>query len=206
MHTRLRRRWPSAQRSCSGGETMAVQVRGMGQEFSREGLDEPRPLNESSIEREFRLRGPVDDEWGRSESLDPDNVGDIADEGAGHRGYPPAFARSHLTHHDRQPRRQDCLVWNGHCWTLQLSHSGGDRHYNEPVKPMTEDRSLHAENELRARHLRLLTETIPHMLWSATPEGMVDYVNQRVVDYAQRKYEEFLGSGWTNTIHPDHVE
>ena len=30
--------------------------------------------------------GSVDEEWGRSESLDPDNVGDIADEGAGHRG------------------------------------------------------------------------------------------------------------------------
>jgi 2-methylisocitrate lyase-like PEP mutase family enzyme len=28
----------------------------------------------------------IDDECGRSESLDPDNVGDIADEGAGHRG------------------------------------------------------------------------------------------------------------------------
>ena len=28
----------------------------------------------------------VDDEWGRSESIDPDNVGDIAHEGAGHRG------------------------------------------------------------------------------------------------------------------------
>jgi hypothetical protein len=34
----------------------------------------------------FRSRGRVEDEWGRSESLDPDNVGDIADEGAGHRG------------------------------------------------------------------------------------------------------------------------
>ena len=34
----------------------------------------------------FRVRGPVEEEWGRSESLDPDNVGDIADEGAGHRG------------------------------------------------------------------------------------------------------------------------
>ena len=33
-----------------------------------------------------RPRGSIDDEWGRSESLDPDNVGDIADEGAGHRG------------------------------------------------------------------------------------------------------------------------
>jgi hypothetical protein len=34
----------------------------------------------------FRRRGSIADEWGRSESLDPDNVGDIADEGAGHRG------------------------------------------------------------------------------------------------------------------------
>ena len=50
------------------------------------GLDEPGPQTESSIERGFRLRGPVDDEWGRSESIDPDRVGDIADEGPGHRG------------------------------------------------------------------------------------------------------------------------
>lgn len=27
----------------------------------------------------------VEDGWGRSESFDPDNVGDIADEGLGHR-------------------------------------------------------------------------------------------------------------------------
>ena len=33
-----------------------------------------------------RQRECLDDEWGRSESLDPDDVGDIADEGAGHRG------------------------------------------------------------------------------------------------------------------------
>ncbi len=50
------------------------------------GRDEPGPQTESAIERGFRPRGPVDDEWGRSESLDPDDVGDIADEGAGHRG------------------------------------------------------------------------------------------------------------------------
>jgi hypothetical protein len=33
-----------------------------------------------------RPRDPVEDQWGRSECIDPDNVGDIADEGAGHRG------------------------------------------------------------------------------------------------------------------------
>jgi hypothetical protein len=57
-----------------------------GIEFGWGGLDEPGPQTESSIERGFRLAGPVDDEWGRSENLDPENVGDIADEGAGHRG------------------------------------------------------------------------------------------------------------------------
>jgi hypothetical protein len=61
-------------------------VSGLWQEFGWGGLDEPGPQTESSIERGFRIRGPVDDEWGRSESLDPDNVGDIADEGMGHRG------------------------------------------------------------------------------------------------------------------------
>lgn len=44
---------------------------GLWQQFGWGGLSEP---------------GPVDDEWGRSECLDPDDVGDIADEGAGHRG------------------------------------------------------------------------------------------------------------------------
>jgi len=58
--------------------------------LGRGGLDDPGPQHRQWIERGFRLRGPAPQsgtaEWGRSESLDPDNVGDIADEGAGHRG------------------------------------------------------------------------------------------------------------------------
>ena len=49
-------------------------------------IEEPEPQSEHSLERGFRAHGSVDDDWGRSESLDPDNVGDIADEGMGHRG------------------------------------------------------------------------------------------------------------------------
>jgi hypothetical protein len=56
------------------------------QEFGWGEPDEPGPQTESAIERGFRAEGAVDDEWGKSESLDPDNVGDIADEGPGHRG------------------------------------------------------------------------------------------------------------------------
>lgn len=56
------------------------------QDADRGGLDDPAPHTGNPIERGFRRPGPVDAGWGRSESLDPDNVGDIADEGAGHRG------------------------------------------------------------------------------------------------------------------------
>ena len=70
----------------AGIRQKAAQVRGLWQKFGWRGLDGPRPQTEGSIEGGFRLGEPVDDECGRSESLDPDNVGDIADEGAGHRG------------------------------------------------------------------------------------------------------------------------
>ena len=55
-------------------------------EFGWGDRDEPGPQTESSIERGYRHREPVDDELGRSYGIDPDNVGDIADEGRGHRG------------------------------------------------------------------------------------------------------------------------
>jgi len=58
-------------------------VRSLWEDVAWGRFDQPAAQTEGSIEREPRL---VDDQWGRSESLDPDNVGDIADEGAGHRG------------------------------------------------------------------------------------------------------------------------
>ena len=62
-----------------------AQARGLWQELDWGPLDKPGSQTENSLERGLRVRGAVDDEWGRSESVDPDNVGDIADEGMGHR-------------------------------------------------------------------------------------------------------------------------
>jgi len=69
-----------------GTRQEAAQMRGLSEDDDGSGPDDPGSQTESSIERGIRLRAPVGVEWGRSESLDPDNVGDIADEGAGHRG------------------------------------------------------------------------------------------------------------------------
>ena len=72
------------------------------QNFGGGALDDPGRQTKTSSEGGLRSPGSpagstpesspasmpesIKDEWGHSESLDPDNVGDIADEGAGHRG------------------------------------------------------------------------------------------------------------------------
>ena len=61
-------------------------MRSLWEEVAWGRFENPAPQIDVSIEREPPIGGRIDDAWGRSESLDPDNVGDIADEGAGHRG------------------------------------------------------------------------------------------------------------------------
>jgi PAS domain S-box-containing protein len=62
-----------------------------------------------------------------------------------------------------------------------------------------------AEKKLQEseRNLRLFMETIPQMLWSAAPDGAIDYYNQRVLDYTGLSMDELRGAGWIKPIHPD---
>jgi PAS domain S-box-containing protein len=50
--------------------------------------------------------------------------------------------------------------------------------------------------------LRLIIDTIPTMAWSVRPDGAVDFVNQRSLDYAGLSLEEYL-KGPTSAIHPE---
>jgi len=65
---------------------LKLAVRSLWEEVAWGRFDDPDPQTEGSTQRETRRAAPLNDEWGHSESLDSDNVGDIADEGAGHRG------------------------------------------------------------------------------------------------------------------------
>jgi PAS domain S-box-containing protein len=71
-----------------------------------------------------------------------------------------------------------------------------------------EQKRLAAEERLRESELNLrqLTETIPEMLWSATPDGAFDYCNARLLDYTGFAAQEMMGNKWTKLIHPDDVE
>ncbi|MER8700325.1 PAS domain-containing protein [Mesorhizobium sp. M1227] len=55
------------------------------------------------------------------------------------------------------------------------------------------------------QELRLLVETLPTLVWQAEPEGNIEYVNKRVLDYFGAPLDEITGWGWVDRVHPDDV-
>lgn len=53
------------------------------------------------------------------------------------------------------------------------------------------------------RQYRLLAEVMPQLVWTSTPEGRVDWCNQRWYEATGLTAEETLGSGGLKAIHPD---
>jgi PAS domain S-box-containing protein len=51
--------------------------------------------------------------------------------------------------------------------------------------------------------LRLVIETIPAMVFTALPDGSVDFVNQRWLQYMGLSLEDVRDWGWKDTIHPE---
>ena len=55
------------------------------------------------------------------------------------------------------------------------------------------------------QELHLLVEAIPAAVWRAGPEGNIEYLNKRALDYLGAPLSEVIGWGWMEKIHPDDV-
>ena len=73
----------------------------------------------------------------------------------------------------------------------------------QQLKECRENRRVLAESE---ENLRVLAETVPQMVWTARPDGAVEYWNQRWYDYSGSSPEQSLGYGWSQFLHPDDYE
>jgi PAS domain S-box-containing protein len=101
-------------------------------------------------------------------------------------------------------RRQD----GAYRWFLFRANPLRDEHGNiikwYGINTDIEDRKR-AEDALRKseRQFRLLVETIPALVWCGTPEGELDYLNQRAVEYLGHSAESLAGGRWLELVHPD---
>ena len=54
--------------------------------------------------------------------------------------------------------------------------------------------------------IRLIINTVPGLLWTARPDGWVDFLNQRWLDYTGMTLDQGLGWAWQPGYHPDDLE
>lgn len=101
-------------------------------------------------------------------------------------------------------------VHSGHVATLLSKSQIIQRARTLSAAPLTSEftmskpaqRASSLQNE--ARFLQLIT-TIPQQVWTARPDGALDFVNQQVTDYFGKSYEAMLGTGWVDIVHPEDV-
>jgi formate hydrogenlyase transcriptional activator len=53
---------------------------------------------------------------------------------------------------------------------------------------------------------RQIVDSMPAFAWCASPDGKIEYLNRRIVDYTGERLETLVGFGWANVLHPQDVE
>jgi PAS domain S-box-containing protein len=71
---------------------------------------------------------------------------------------------------------------------------------------VTERRRAEAELRESEAQFRSLVEAIPQQVWTAQPDGSLDYVSRRVLEYSGHTFQEMIGQGWQQILHPDDVQ
>ena len=68
---------------------------------------------------------------------------------------------------------------------------------------MSRARKSFQEIETLRDQLRLIIDTIPGLIWSAFPDGSVDFANRRWLEYTGLSLEDARGWGWASAVHPE---
>lgn len=67
------------------------------------------------------------------------------------------------------------------------------------------EREARVAAEISQAQYRSLAEAIPQHVWTAAPDGQLDFVNQRVLEYFGRSFDEMIGSGWHDVVHDEDI-
>ncbi|HEX8287621.1 MAG TPA: PAS domain S-box protein [Pyrinomonadaceae bacterium] len=106
------------------------------------------------------------------------------------------------------PYELEIIAKDGHRVPLELSsrlifHNGLPIGVQGIGRDITERKRDQEALKLSERRYRFLSESIMHQVWTATPEGDMDYINRRALEYFGLTQEQMFGKGWQDVVHPD---
>lgn len=62
------------------------------------------------------------------------------------------------------------------------------------------------EREEALERFRFMAESMPQKIFTAAPQGEMDYFNQQLVEFTGLSFDQIKGWGWIQFVHPDDVE
>ena len=74
---------------------------------------------------------------------------------------------------------------------------------NTDITEFKEMQNALSESELK---FRTLTEAMPQIVWTASAQGELTYINKRWYDYSGSTAESSLNAGWVKYVHPEDKE
>lgn len=75
---------------------------------------------------------------------------------------------------------------------------------NLRLESLVEERTAEIRNN--EQRYRFMAESIPHILWTANPDGEMDYFNQKLTQYTGWSMEETIGTRWIGIVHPQDLD
>lgn len=105
------------------------------------------------------------------------------------------------------------IIWNDK--SIHWIEGRGKVFYDEEHKPykligtvrdITDEKNYQQQLEEREQKFRLLADSMPQFVWTADPEGNLNYFNQSVYDYSGLSPEEVATTGWLQIVHADDRE
>jgi len=89
---------------------------------------------------------------------------------------------------------------------IKMGEDGKPESMSGLVLDVTERQRAESKLSESEQRFSLLAECIPQMIWTAGPDGALDYVSGQTVGYFGVGPESLLGAGWLDGVHPDDRE
>ena len=91
-------------------------------------------------------------------------------------------------------------------WDVTVTRIWGTREAKQllvVMRDVTESARARAAIERSEARYRILSETMPGVVWSARPDGLLDHISEDLSDANRLPVEQRVGDQWLTIVHPD---
>lgn len=103
---------------------------------------------------------------------------------------------------ERWHRRKDGTRFWGSGLMMSVAGGGFLKIFRDRTTEHEAEAALRASEE----QFRAFAQAVPNHVWTSSPEGMLDWFNDRVLEYSGRTSEQLQGHRWVEIVHPEDVQ